>query len=138
MIDRKKLTVSVMGLSILAGLTGGAVAASHSTPATAASVSEASELEAIQSARLSIADAARAAETETGGRAVDVSLEDDNGQLAYEVEIATSDGTIVEVLVDAQSGKVVNASADSEDEDDYGGADEEDEENESEEKGEND
>lgn len=116
MFSRKRIAASALALALAAGLAGGAVAANHGGSNTnAGNDSQAAELQAIQNAKLTIADAAKAAETETGGRAVDVSIEDENGQIAYQVEVALSDGTMQEVRIDPQTGQVLKVSADTED-----------------------
>lgn len=100
----KMITASVLALALGAGLSGFASAQSQTEAGNAA------ELQAVQNAKLSVADAAKGAEAETGGKAMDVAFDDENGQLAYEVEVALNDGTTKEVLIDAQSGKVLKVS----------------------------
>lgn len=56
---------------------------------------------------LSIQKASEIAEKETGGKVVEISLDDDNNQLIYEVELQTSKGE-AELDIDAVTGKVLN------------------------------
>jgi uncharacterized membrane protein YkoI len=121
MLNRKKIFTSALLLTLGTALAGGAIAASAGSN-SAGTKTETNELQAIQNAKLTIADAAKAAETETGGKAVDVSIEDENGQVAYQVEVALNDGTMKEVQVDTQSGQILKVSADEQDQD--GGKDE--------------
>jgi uncharacterized membrane protein YkoI len=128
MLDRKKIVASALLLTLGAGLASGAIAQT-ATPQTGSVVAQTettednsggankdtTELQAIQNAKLTVADAAKAAETETGGKTVDVSIGDENGQIAYQVEVALSDGTKKDVHVDAQTGKVIKVSADDQD-----------------------
>jgi uncharacterized membrane protein YkoI len=107
---------SVLAVALTAAAAGGAAAAGpDATNSGAAGDTQAAELQAIQNAKLTIADAAKAAETETGGKAVDVSIGDENGTVAYQVDVALKDGTMQEVRVDPQTGQVLKVSADARD-----------------------
>ena len=131
MFDRKKIAASLLAVVLGAGLGGTALAASPSTGDSNGEDTQAAELQAIQNAKLTIADAAKAAETETGGKAVDVSIGDEDGQIAYQVEVVLGDGTMQEVRVDPQTGAVLKVSADDQDQEANGGEDENGEESES-------
>ena len=148
MLHRKKIIASALMLTIGAGLAGGAVAqtskagalsviAQNSTTESTAGKAdrEVKELQAVQNAKVTIGDAAKAAEAETGGKAVDVSINDENGQIAYDVEVALADGAMKEVRVDSQTGQVLKVSADTEDQE--GNEDESGEQGENGEEGEN-
>ena len=63
-----------------------------------------SELNAVTNAKTSLSQAISAAEQETGGKAVDTGLENQDGVMAYEIEIAKGN-TLQRVLVDSDSGK---------------------------------
>ena len=128
MLDRKKIVASALLLTLGVGLASGAIAQNAAPQAgsvvaqtgtaedsSQSAETDAKELQAIQGAKLTVADAAKAAETETGGKAVDVSIGDENGQIAYQVEVALNDGTKKDVHVDAQTGKVLKVSADAHD-----------------------
>ena len=71
---------------------------------------EQQELSAVTNAKTSLSQAIAAAEQETGGKAFDTGLENQEGPLAYEVEIAKGN-TLQKVLVDLDSGKVIKVTA---------------------------
>jgi uncharacterized membrane protein YkoI len=77
---------------------------------------------AIAQARISLADAAQAAERHAGGRAYEAGIEEEHGALFYEVEVASASGA-QEVRVDAQTGAVLQASAADADHDEDGDED---------------
>ena len=60
----------------------------------------------IADAKITMAQAIAAAENQVGGKAVGSGIEDENGTVAFEVEVL-KDGQRHEVLVDPQSGEVV-------------------------------
>jgi uncharacterized membrane protein YkoI len=68
------------------------------------------ELSAVTSAKTSLSQAIAAAEQETGGKAVDTGLENQDGVMAYEIEIAKGN-TLQRVLIDLDSGKVIKVMA---------------------------
>jgi uncharacterized membrane protein YkoI len=75
-----------------------------------------SELNAVTNAKTSLSQAIAAAEQETRGNAVDASLENQDGVMAYEVEIAKGN-TLQRVLVEPDSGKIIRVTvADADDE----------------------
>ena len=75
------------------------------------------ETQALMNAKISIADAIKTAEAEGKGKAVDSGLNDENGELSYQVEVLAQDGKRTDVFVDLQTGKVLKmAAADSADE----------------------
>lgn len=75
-----------------------------------------SELNAVTNAKTSLSQAIAAAEQETCGNAVDASLENQDGVMAYEVEIAKGN-TLQRVLVEPDSGKIIRVTvADADDE----------------------
>jgi uncharacterized membrane protein YkoI len=82
-----------------------------------------SELNAIANAKTSLSQAIAAAEQETGGKAVDTGLENQDGTLAYEVQIAKGN-TVQKVLVDLDSGKVIKVTAADVDQEEDAGRDE--------------
>jgi uncharacterized membrane protein YkoI len=69
-----------------------------------------SELYAVTRAKTSLSQAIAAAEEETGGKAVETGLENQDGVMAYEIKIAKGN-TLQRVLVDADSGKVTKVMA---------------------------
>jgi uncharacterized membrane protein YkoI len=64
-----------------------------------------SELNAVMSAKTTLTQAIAAAERETNGKAVEAGLENQDGVVAYEIDIAKGN-TLQRVLVDADSGKI--------------------------------
>lgn len=56
-----------------------------------------------------LTDAVHTALAQTPGVAIQATLESLKGRLLYEVEIVTGEGNIVEVFIDPQSGKVIEA-----------------------------
>jgi uncharacterized membrane protein YkoI len=74
----------------------------------------AQERAALVNAKTTLAQAIAAAEQQTGGKAIDAGVENENGAIAFAIEVA-KDNTVQKVLVDLQSGKVLKvAAADSE------------------------
>jgi uncharacterized iron-regulated membrane protein len=69
-----------------------------------------SELNAVTNAKTSLSQAIAAAEQETGGKAVETGLENQDGVMAYEIKVAKGN-TLQRVLVDADSGKVTQVMA---------------------------
>lgn len=105
----KKSTITAMAggalaLSLLAA--GGAWASG-----ARAGDDDRSDSAAIAQARISLADAAQAAERHVGGRAYEAGIEEEHGALFYEVEVAGASGAAQEVRIDAQTGAVLQASA---------------------------
>lgn len=79
-----------------------------STGAASADTGEhesAGEIAAVMAARTSVGQAIAAAERETGGRAVAIGVEKENGAYIYQVKTVIKDD-LTEVLVDPASGKV--------------------------------
>jgi len=70
----------------------------------------AQELATVVSAKISLAQAIAAAEQQTGGKAIDAGLENENGTMAFAIEVA-KDNTVQKVLVDLQTGKVLKVGA---------------------------
>jgi uncharacterized membrane protein YkoI len=70
-----------------------------------------SELQTLDSAKVSLTDAIQKAEQEGMGKAIDVEIESDRGQQPhYAVEVLSSDGkTITEYEVDAMTGTISGA-----------------------------
>lgn len=64
------------------------------------------EIAAVLAAKTTVAEAIAAAEQHSGGRAMKIDIEKDNGAYLYEIKTVSKD-KITEVLVDPASGKVV-------------------------------
>lgn len=80
--------------------------------------SEQQEMQALASAKISIADAVKTAEASAGGKAAEVELDNVEGKAAYDVSVVLADGTEHEVLVDANSGEVIKTVVDDDEGDD--------------------
>lgn len=102
---RSKIVPVAMATLIAIGGAGVIHAATKSKGA-----SESQEITAIEQAKTSLPQAVAAAEQQTGGKAVSASLEDRNGVVAYEVEVA-SGGKLQKVVVNADTGKVTDTTA---------------------------
>lgn len=63
-------------------------------------------------AKISLVQAAGAAEAHAGGRAVKAELEGERAALIYQVEVVTADNKVFDVEVDAANGKVLASKAD--------------------------
>ncbi|MGR3572632.1 PepSY domain-containing protein [Brevirhabdus sp.] len=126
-MKRKMISTIGAATAVSLGLIGGSMAMASSEGA-----GNAAELQAFQSAKISLGDAIKAAETKTGAKAMDASFEgaDGNGQMAtYEVELLKSDGTPVFAMINPADGSVKVSAKANEDENSMGenGGDGEDE-----------
>lgn len=97
---------------IAAAIIAAGAMAGAATSVMAAAENEDAEQQALSSARISIADAVKAAEASAGGIAAEVEFDHDEGRAAYEVSVIMADGTEHEVLVDATSGEVLKTVVD--------------------------
>lgn len=77
---------------------------------------EASELTALQGAKVTLLQAITAAEGQ-GGKVLSAEFAQEDGALAIEVEMADASGKTVDLKVDAMTGKVMTADSDDDDED---------------------
>lgn len=99
----------VLVATLLAGIVGAtsivpAMAENH-TPA------DATEVQAMANVKLTVAEASAAAETQFGGKVVEVSLDVVNGMPVYNVSLVGADGAEIEATVDAMTGTVTAAPA---------------------------
>ncbi|MBU1306751.1 MAG: PepSY domain-containing protein [Alphaproteobacteria bacterium] len=99
----------VLAATLLAGIVGAtsivpAMADNH-TPA------DATEVQAMANAKLTVAEASTAAEAQFGGKVVEVSLDAVNGMPVYNVSLLGADGAEIEATVDAMTGTVTAAPA---------------------------
>jgi uncharacterized membrane protein YkoI len=105
------VVAAVLGLS-------GAAAAVYATQVALAGEREDedddNEARILESAKITLSEAIAAAERETGGKAIDAGIEDD-GAVHFEVEIA-KDKEVQKVLVDPQTGMIVNVAKGDDDE----------------------
>jgi uncharacterized membrane protein YkoI len=74
---------------------------------------EAKELKLFSEAKISLAEAIKAAEHKVGGKAMEAELDDESNTVQFEVEVL-KEGKIHEVLVDGITGKVVKVSLEDE------------------------
>jgi hypothetical protein len=90
---------SILAAAVLAvGLTSAALAATNSA--------DPAEVKTLGLASVTAADAVSAVESTSGGKVVELTLRDQNGQPAYQVSVIKSDGTELTFLVDGLSGTV--------------------------------
>jgi uncharacterized membrane protein YkoI len=74
---------------------------------------EAKELQLFSKAKISLIEAIKAAEQNTGGKALEAELDDGSNAVQFEIKIL-KDGKIYEVLVDGTTGNVIKVSLDDE------------------------
>ncbi|WP_019866048.1 PepSY domain-containing protein [Methylovulum miyakonense] len=106
---KNKIFRSLMAIGLLA-VTGATL--SH---AGEAKHDDGKNLQMFSQAKISLAEAIKAAEQKTGGKALEAELDDEAKTLQFEVEIV-KDGKIHEVMVDGNTGQVLKAALDDEDE----------------------
>ena len=63
------------------------------------------ELRALQTAKVTLAEAVKAAEQQGNGKAIDAGLEEHNGTVVYDIEIVQN-GTVHRVMVDTKTGQI--------------------------------
>jgi Peptidase propeptide and YPEB domain len=96
---RSKLIPAVMAAVIAVGTSGVAFAAMNGKG------EDAGEIQAALSAKVTAGQAIAAAEKNTGGRALEVGLEDENGGVLYEVKTITQDKVVA--FIDPATGQVI-------------------------------
>lgn len=74
------------------------------------------EVEALNSASLSLADAVTLAEKFNGGRAIAAEFDEEDDVWVYSVEIVNADGTEAEIIVDPTSGDILATEQDDDEE----------------------
>jgi uncharacterized membrane protein YkoI len=100
MIRSKFIPVAMIAVLGLAG--AGAAFAGSAKRAD----NEQNETAAVLAAKISLTQAIAEAERQAGGKAVQAGVENQNGSIAYDVEVA-SGTTVQKVLVDPTTGKVL-------------------------------
>jgi uncharacterized membrane protein YkoI len=105
----RKATAAVAAAIAAVALGGGAYAAK--------SGAQENDALAISQAQVTLTQAIAAAEQHVGGKAAKAELEQENGKWAFDVEVV-KDKAIMDVKVDATSGKVLSATEDKADHDD--------------------
>lgn len=106
MQNTKKLTLAGLAAVLLATSAGMALAAEDRED------SDDITPKMVSSAKLNLNDAIAKAQANTSGQVVAAELEQEDGKLAYSVEIL-SGGKIHEVMVDAADGKIIPSDQDS-------------------------
>jgi uncharacterized membrane protein YkoI len=101
-MNPRKMVVTV--LSVL--IAGGAAAALARE--SSGSRKDTDELAAYAQVKRTLAEAIATAESQTGGKAVEAKLEQENGTLAFEVEIL-KDGAFQKLVLDAKTGQVLKS-----------------------------
>lgn len=109
---KKPVIAAIIIAWVGAGAAASAMAASEDEKAD-----QAEKQEALASAKVSIADAIKAAEASAGGKVAEVEFDNDEGTAAYEVSVIMADGIKHEVQIDANSGEVMKTVVDDEDND---------------------
>jgi len=108
---RSMIFSAAMAAMIAVGTTGTAFASPSEDE-------NAREIAAVLGTKTTLAAAIAAAEQQTGGRAIEASLEDEDGTSLFKVEVAR-DNAVHKVTLDSATGKVINVTiAKHEDEDD--------------------
>jgi uncharacterized membrane protein YkoI len=104
---RKRIVAGVASVAVLGIAAGGIAAASGSgsTPASGSRLDDGKDL--VGQAKISEAQAIRAAQSAASGPLNEVDLEHAGGKLVYNVDVGSKD-----VKVDATSGQVVSADSD--------------------------
>jgi uncharacterized membrane protein YkoI len=93
-------------VSVLPAPCGVAFAAEHRTKELE-DVSDAEKVKWARATKVLITDAIRTAVDRTTGQVIEAALHSINGRLLYEIEVVTKDGTVVEIFIDPQTGKIV-------------------------------
>jgi Peptidase propeptide and YPEB domain len=107
MMLTKKLVAGLVLFPLVVGIISPAFAEGKSETGE----SNVNETQALMNAKISIGDAIKTAEAEGKGKAVDSGLNDENGEISYQVEVVAADGKRTDVFVDLQTGKVLKMAA---------------------------
>ena len=67
-------------------------------------------------AKLSMEEAIATAKAKFPGQVLEAELENEEGKSVYEIEIASSNGVVTEITVDAQSGELLGSEIEDQDE----------------------
>ena len=109
MNSRIKMLAPLVAMSMVAATASAAFAENHK-----GETSDQAEAQMMMQAKVTLAEAIKAAETAQSGKALSASFEANKGQPAYEVEVAVASGSTEAVLVDAQTGKILKKLTDDE------------------------
>lgn len=105
-MTKSNLIPAALAALLAAGALGTVFTQTANAQATTAGQTDASELALVDGAKVSLADAIATAEKEFGGKAADAGLDDENGSLAYEIELLSPNGE-QKISVDAMTGKAM-------------------------------
>jgi hypothetical protein len=72
--------------------------------------------EGLLTAKLSMEEAIATAKTKFPGQVLEAELETEHGQAVYEIEIASTTGSVTEIKIDAQSGELLSSDIEDQDE----------------------
>lgn len=121
-MNSKLMAVTVVGVMMVTGLAGagfnGVSFAGQEIAGATIKLNNQAEAEYPQLAKVTLEQAMQSALGSTGGKVIKAGLEDEDGFLIYGVEVVTPEKAIIEVKVDAGSGKVLASSSDKADHDD--------------------
>jgi len=120
----KKRLVTIIGTGILvAGLSAAGISFAQTgtggVQGGTIKVGGLSEADFPAKALISMDEAVQNVLSSAPGQVLKVELEDENGFLVYGVEVVTADKAIMDVKVDAGSGKILGMERDNEDDEDH-------------------
>jgi len=101
------ILTSLFAMALIAG------AVTNVAQADESKEKEAKELQLFSKAKISLIEAIKAAEQNTGGKALEAELDDGSNAVQFEIEILKG-GKVYEVLVDGTTGKIIKVSLDNE------------------------
>ena len=100
-----------LGAALALGITGGVATVASAQQNGNGNGMDKAEVQALQSAPTTLGDAVKAAESNTGGKAMSAEFDNSGQAGAYRVEIAKQDGSIAYVMVDASEKSVTPMAA---------------------------
>ena len=110
-LSTHRLASLVLAAAFALGLVGHAAGGSEREKSVELEdVSDAEKVKWARATKVDIAQAIRAATARTPGQVIEAALHSISGRLLYEIEVVTKEGTVVEVFVDPQSGRVIEGS----------------------------
>lgn len=112
---------------VVAALAAGSAMLWSSAPALCDEGRENDAIADLAAARISLIEAIWIAEAHVGGRATSAELEAEDHQVVFEVEVVGGQNEVMEVTVDAVSGRVLASEPDPQDEHDEDDEDEDEE-----------
>jgi uncharacterized membrane protein YkoI len=111
-----RMTFKTAGTAALLALGLGTMGATAALAEQHMDAGDTAEVQAFQAATMSLADAVKAAETDTSGKAMSAEFETDDAATGmYHVEVAMTDGTTKTVAVNPADGTVTAVAMDAKD-----------------------